>query len=279
MRRSPPFLSFRKTLTLKLNLLVFGCALFGLGLSGCSTSPDDQDETKNWSAEKLHKEGNSALEAADYEEAIEMFETLEARYPFGTFAEQAQLNTAYAYYKFEEPDSAISAADRFIKLHPRHSNVDYAYYLRGLASASKKDNALDSMLPQDPSLRDPASTQKAYDYFAELVKKFPNSRYAPDASKRMGHLLNSVAIHEIHVANYYVDRGACVAAVNRAKHVVENFPQTPASRQALTIMVDCYTKLGLTALANDAQRVQQLNPILDSKSDSSSAGQESNPDS
>lgn len=266
MRRLSPLLSFRKTLTLKLNLLVTGCILISLGLSGCSTSPDDQDETKNWSAEKLHREGNSALEATDYEEAIEMFETLEARYPFGKFAEQAQLNTAYAYYKFEEPDSAISAADRFIKLHPRHSDVDYAYYIRGLASASKKDNALDSILPQDSSLRDPASTQKAYDYFAKLVEKFPNSRYAPDASKRMGHLRNSVATHEIHVANYYVDRGACVAAVNRAKHVVENFPQTPASRQALIILVDCYTKLGMTTLAKDAQRVQQLNPIPNSSS-------------
>jgi outer membrane protein assembly factor BamD len=178
MRCSSPFLSFRKSLALKLNLLATGCILISLVLSGCSTSPDNQDETKNWSAEKLHREGKSALEAADYEEAIELFETLEARYPFGQFAEQAQLDTAYAYYKFEEPDSAISAADRFIKLHPLHAHVDYAYYLRGLASASKKDNALDSILPQDSSQRDPASTQKAYNYFAELVKKFPNSRYA-----------------------------------------------------------------------------------------------------
>ena len=262
---------------MKPSLLVIGCILISLVLSGCSTSPDDEDETKNWSAEKLHREGKDALEATDYEAAIEMFETLEARYPFGQFAEQAQLDTAYAYYKFEEPDSAISAADRFIKLHPRHDHVDYAYYIRGLASESKKINALDSVLPQDSSLRDPASTQKAYDYFAELVKKFPNSRYAPDASNRMGHLRNSVAAHEIHVANYYVGRGACVAAVNRAKHVVENFPQTPASRQALTILVDCYTKLGMTALAKDAQRVQQLNPIPGSNS--TSVEQESNPDS
>lgn len=276
MHRSPPFLSFRKTLTLKLNLLVLGCALFGLGLSGCASTGDDHDDTKNWSAEKLYKEGKDALEATDYESAIELFETLEAKYPFGKLAEQAQLDTAYAYYKFEEPDSAISAADRFIKLHPRHSHVDYAYYLRGLASVSKKDNALDSVLPQDSSQRDPASTQKAYDYFAELVKKFPNSRYATDASKRMGHLRNSVAAHEIHVANYYVDRNACVAAVNRAKHVVENFPQTPASRQALKILVDCYTKLGMTDLAKDVQRVQQLNPV--SNDQTPKAEQKSNSD-
>ncbi len=266
MRRTSPFSSYWNTLALKFNLLATGCLLVSLGLTGCSVSPDDQDETKNWSAEKLLHEGKDALEATDYETAIELFETLEARYPFGQHAEQAQLDTAYTYYKFEEPDSAISAADRFIKLHPRHVHVDYAYYIRGLASTSKKDNALDSILPQDSSLRDPASTQKAYDYFAELVKKFPNSRYAPDASIRMGHLRNSVATHEIHVANYYVDRGACVAAVNRAKHVVKSFPQTPASRQALQILVDCYTKMGMTALANDVQRVQQLNPMTDLKS-------------
>jgi outer membrane protein assembly factor BamD len=277
MHCSPSALSNSKTLTLKLRLLATGFILISVGLSGCSTTADDRDETSKWSAEKLHKEGKEALASADYETAIEMFEILEAKYPFGQFAEQAQLDTAYAYYKFEEPDSAISAADRFIKLHPRHNHVDYAYYLRGLASESKKINVLDSVLPQDASLRDPASTQKAHDYFAELVKKFPNSIYAPDAAIRMGHLRNSVAAHEIHVANYYLDRGACVAAVNRAKHVVENFPQTPASRQALEILVDCYTQMGMTALVKDVQRIQQLNPTPGSTS--SSAKKESSSDS
>lgn len=277
MHCSPSTLPNSKTLTLKLRLLASGFFLLSLALSGCSTTGDDHDETSKWSAEKLHKEGKEALAATDYETAIEMFETLEAKYPFGQFAEQAQLDTAYAYYKFEEPDSAISAADRFIKLHPRHKHVDYAYYLRGLASESKKINVLDSVLPQDPSLRDPASTQKAHDYFAELVNKFPNSIYAPDAAIRMGHLRNSVAAHEIHVANYYLDRGACVAAVNRAKHVVENFPQTPASRQALEILVDCYTQMGMTALVKDVQRIQQLNPTPGSTS--SSAEKEPSSDS
>jgi outer membrane protein assembly factor BamD len=261
-------------------LIIISVALLSLGLSGCSSTADNRDETSKWSAEKLHQEGKDALKAGDYETAIEMFETLEAKYPFGQLAEQAQLDTAYAYYKFEEPDSAISAADRFIKLHPRHTHVDYAYYLRGLASVSKKDNVLDGVLPQDSSQRDPASTQKAYDYFAELVKKFPNSIYTPDAAIRMGHLRNTVAAHEIHVANYYVDRDACVAAVNRAKHVVENFPQTPASRQAVKILVNCYTKMGMTSLAKDALRIQQLNPTPDSSSTSStSTEKESNSDS
>jgi len=237
--------------------------LLALALVACASSPDDDDETKGWSAEKLFTEAKSALDAGDYETAIEHYETLEAKYPFGHYAEQAQLDTAYAYYKFDEPDTAIAAADRFIKLHPRHANVDYAYYLRGLVSASKKeDTGLADFIPQDSSQRDPSSTQKSYDYFAELVRKFPDSRYAADAIKRMGHLRNNLAMHEIHVAQYYVKRGAYVAAANRAKYVVSNFPRTPASRVALQILVDAYKELKLDDLAADAQRVLDLNPII-----------------
>jgi outer membrane protein assembly factor BamD len=242
-------------------LLVTALALLALIISGCASSPDEENDISKWSAEKLFKEAKAALEAGDYEVAIESYETLEAKYPFGRYAEQAQLDTAYAYFKFDEPDTAISSADRFIKLHPRHKNVDYAYYLRGLASASKNDNPMNFIAKQDPSLRDPSSTQKSYDYFAELVKKFPQSRYAKDAIKRMGHLRNNLAMHEIHVANYYVKRGAYLAAANRAKYVVSNFPRTPASREALQIMVASYKQLELTDLAADAQRVLDLNPL------------------
>jgi outer membrane protein assembly factor BamD len=238
--------------------------LLTLGLGACATSPDEQDDISKWSAEKLFNEAKMALDAGDYEVAIEHYEQLEAKYPFGRYAEQAQLDSAYAYFKFDEPDTAISSADRFIKLHPRHANVDYAYYLRGLASASKKDNPLAVFIPQDSSQRDPSSTQKSYEYFAELVKKFPESRYAPDAIKRMGHLRNSLAMHEIHVADYYVKRGAYVAAVNRAKYVVSNFPRTPASRLALQLMVDAYKELKMDDLAADAQRVLDLNPVVKS---------------
>ena len=233
-------------------------------LAACASTPDEGEDTNKWSAEKLFKEAKSALDAGDYEVSIEHFEKLEAKYPFGRLAEQAQLDTAYAYFKFDEPDTAISSADRFIKLHPRHANVDYAYYLRGLASASKKDNPFANIIPQDASLRDPSSTQKSYDYFAELVTKFPESRYTEDAIRRMGYLRNELAMHEIHVANYYVHRGAYVAAVNRAKYVVSNFPRTPASRLALQIMVDAYKQLKMDDLAADAQRVLDLNPVVKS---------------
>jgi len=234
-------------------------AIMVLALSACASDPDRGDDTSKWSAEKLFKEAKSALEAEDYETAIQNYETLEAKYPFGRFAEQAQLDTAYAYYKFDEPDTAISAADRFIKLHPRHRNVDYAYYLRGLASGGKNNNPLSFLEEQDPSLRDPSSTQKSYNYFAELVKKFPDSRYTPDALKRMGHLRNHMAMHEIHVANYYAERSAYVAVANRAKYVISNFPRTPAVRPALKLLVDAYKHLKMDDLAADAQRVLDLN--------------------
>lgn len=239
-------------------LYVSVAALFLL-LSACAANPDREDDMSKWSAEKLFSEAKMALDAEDYEVAIETYETLEAKYPFGKYAEQAQLDTAYAYFKFEEQDTAITSADRFIKLHPRHVNVDYAYYLRGLASQSKKEDPMNFLSEQDPSMRDPSSTQTSYDYFAELVKKFPDSRYAEDALMRMGHLRNELAMHEIHVANYYIKRGAHVAAANRAKYVVSNFPRTPASRMALEIMVESYQALDMNDLAKDAQRVLQLN--------------------
>jgi outer membrane protein assembly factor BamD len=241
-------------------LLLLLAGLFGL--AGCASTPDESDDSNKWSVEKLHEEGKSALEAGDYETAIEYFEKLEAKYPFGHYAEQAQLDTAYAYYKYGEYDSAIAAADRFIKLHPRHPSVDYAYYLRGLASAHKKDSPFDTLFSQDGSLRDPKSTREAFEYFAELVEKFPQSRYTPDALKRMGHLRNSLAEHELHVANYYLRRKAYVAAANRAKYVIDNFQQTPAMYGALKVLVEAYDRLGMDDLAADARRVLAQNEGL-----------------
>lgn len=252
-----------KSLLLK-NFTALLSIMLALGLTACATTPDQQDDITKWSAEKLFNEAKTAADAGDYETAIEHYETLEAKYPFGRYAEQAQLNTAYAYFKFDEPDTAIASADRFIKLHPRHANVDYAYYLRGLASASKKDTPFSGFMSEDSSTRDPSSTRKSYDYFAALVKKFPDSRYTADSIKRMGHLRNNLAMHEIHVANYYVKRGAFVAVVNRAKHVVSNFPRTPASRLALALMVKAYKELKMDDLAKDAQRVMDLNPVVKS---------------
>jgi outer membrane protein assembly factor BamD len=233
-----------------------------LALGGCATTPDESDDSNQWSVEKLHNEGKRALDAGDYETAIEYFEKLEAKYPFGHYAEQAQLDTAYAYYKFGEYDSAIAAADRFIKLHPRHPAVDYAYYLRGLVSMHKKDSPFDTIVSYDGSLRDPKSSRQAYEYFAELVERFPQSQYAVDAYKDMGHLRNDLAKYELQVANYYLRRKAYVAAANRAKYIIKNFQQTPAMHNALEVLVEAYDQLGMDDLAKDARRVLARNQAL-----------------
>lgn len=228
-------------------------------VTGCSTTDDDDSHHSKWSAEKLYKEAQREIKAGDYQSAIEYLESLESRFPFGKLADQAQLDTAYAYYKFKEYDSAIAAADRFIKLHPSHPNVDYAYYLRGLAAFHKKDTPFDAIAPQDPADRDPSSTRDSFKYFAELVKKFPNSKYRADAIERMKYQRNTLAEHELKIAHYYMKRGAYVAVVNRAKYVVENYPQTPAVPKALMLLTRAYSELKMIDLANDTSRVLQHN--------------------
>jgi outer membrane protein assembly factor BamD len=228
-------------------------------LAGCATSPEDLDETKDWSAERFFNEASSALSGGDYETAINFFEKLEARYPFGKYAQQAQLQTAYAYYKFHEPESAISSAERFIKLHPRNAHVDYAYYLRGLASFPEEANFVEGMVGKDPSQLDPGGARRSFNYFAELVKKYPDSKYTEDAKKRMLFLRNTLAKHEVNVANFYMQRGAFVAAANRAKYVIKHYQHTPAVTDALFVLSQAYKKMDLNGLATDTERVIELN--------------------
>lgn len=228
-------------------------------LGGCSLLPEQSDETRDWSAQKLYSEAKDAMNDSDWERAIDLFEKLEARYPFGRYAQQALLESAYVYYKYDEPDSAIATADRFIKTYPRHPSLDYAYYLRGLVNFTRGDNFMDRILPRDPSERDAGAARQSYFDFAELVKRFPESRYAKDAGLRMIYLRNNLAWYEIHVADYYMRRGAYVAAINRSKQVVENYQGTPAMPTALETLVRAYRILGLNALAADAERVLKLN--------------------
>lgn len=226
-------------------------------LSGCSTM--DQDETEGWTAEKFYQTAKEALDNSDYPTAIDYFTRLEARYPYGRYAQQAQLETIYAHYKSEEPASAVAAADRFIKLHPRHPSVDYAYYLRGLATFDQGQGQLTKIFAQDRAQRDPASLRESFNYFRELVTRYPNSRYTPDAIKRMTELRNSLARHELVVADYYLRRGSHLAAVNRAKYVLENYQQSTAIPDALVLMVKAYRLMGIEDLANDALRVLEMN--------------------
>ena len=230
-----------------------------LTLGGCGLLPEVKDETSGWSAQKLYAEAKDNLNEGNYERAVKLFETLESRYPFGRYAQQAQLEVAYAYYKDNEPISAIAACDRFIKLHPNHPNVDYAYYLKGLANFNDDLGLLGNLVDQDMSERDPRAAREAFLAFKELVTRFPGSKYAEDSTARMKYLVNALAGNEVHVAKYYLKREAYVAAANRAKEVLKTYPEAPALEEALAIMVVAYDKLKLTDLRDDAQRVLTLN--------------------
>ena len=230
-----------------------------LALSGCGLLPEVKDETAGWSAQKLYAEAKDNLNSGDYVRAVKLFETLESRYPFGRYAQQAQLEVAYAYYKDNEPISAIAACDRFIKLHPNHPNVDYAYYLKGLANFNDDLGYLGKIINQDLSERDPRAARDAFLAFKEVVTRFPEGKYAADSTARMKYLVNALASNEVHVAKYYLKREAYVASANRAKEVLKTYPEAPALEEALAIMVLSYDKLKLTDLRDDAQRVLNLN--------------------
>ena len=230
-----------------------------LALGGCGLLPEVQDETAKWSAQKLYSEAKDNLNSGNYERAVKLFETLESRYPFGRYAQQAQLEIAYAYYKDNEPISAIAASDRFIKLHPNHPNVDYAYYLKGLANFNDDLGLVGNLVDQDLSERDPKAAREAFVSFKELVTRFPDSKYAADSTARMKYLVNALASNEVHVAKYYLKREAYVAAANRAKEVLKTYPEAPALEEALAIMVVSYDKMKLTELRDDSLRVLALN--------------------
>lgn len=237
--------------------LVLGFALL---MTGCSGSKEEvADEHADWTAEQLYEEAKSMLMDQRYEKATKLYEKLEARYPFGKYATQAQLDVAYAYYKNDEPDAAIAAADRFIKLNPAHPNVDYAYYLKGLVNYNRGIGVIDRFLPTDSSQRDPGSALDAYKDFEQLLNRFPNSRYAEDSRQRIVALRNNLALYEIHVADFYMRREAYLAAARRCAEVIRRYQQTQAVPKALQIMEQAYRKLELNDLADDAARVYAFN--------------------
>jgi outer membrane protein assembly factor BamD len=229
-------------------------------LGACSDTKDETtDEYSEWTAEQFYREARDALNEKRWEKATKLYEKLEARYPFGKYATQAQLDVAYAYYKNDEPDSAIAAADRFIKLNPSHPSVDYAYYIKGLVNYNRGIGFIDRFIPTDSSQRDPGSAMDAYKDFEELLRRFPDSRYAEDSRKRLIALRNNLAMHEIHVADFYMRRGAYLAAARRCGEVVRKYERTQAVPVALEIMEQAYRKLGMTQLADDAKRVYDAN--------------------
>ncbi len=241
-----------------LNLLIFFS--LSITLQGCeSLNKSKSDEYSDLSPTDLHDKAKSAMDAENYEKAIKLYQKLEARYPFGEYAAQTQLNIAYAYYKNDDPEAAIAATDRFIKINPRHSSVDYAYYLKGLINFNRSIGFLERFLPTDTSQRNPTNVKEAFSNFELLVRRFPNSKYAPDAKQRMISLRNNLAMHEVHVARFYLKRKAYIAAANRGSYVIKEFQRTPAVPYALQVMEHAYTNLGMHILAEDARRVYEQN--------------------
>ncbi len=239
-----------------ISIVLQGCeTLQGLKFSDASK----EDKYPGWEAKKFHDEARAAMESENYQKSIELYETLEARFPFGDYAAQTQLDIAYAYFKNDDPEASIAAAERFIKIHPRNPSVDYAYYLKGLVNFNRGIGFLDRFLPTDASQRNPNNVKEAYDNFQELERRFPNSQYVPDAKQRMVALRNNLAMYEIHVARFYIKRRAYVAAANRASYVIEEYQRTPAVPYALQVMQTAYKKLGMNDLADDAGRVYEEN--------------------
>jgi outer membrane protein assembly factor BamD len=231
-------------------LWLSGCAIFG--------SPTELDETKGWSAQRIYTEADEKMRSRDYEKAIKYFETLESRYPHGRFATQAQMDKIYAYYKRNDPISTIASADRFIKLHPDHPNIDYAYYMKGLATFNER-GVIEKLTKQQISDRDPKSLRESFLALKELVTRYPNSRYVKDATLRMTYLVDMLANHELHVARYYMKRQAYLASVNRCKFVLETYPDSPSVEEALVIMISAYDLMGMDDLKQDTLRVLQTN--------------------
>ena len=231
-------------------LLLAGTAA---AIGGCATS--DYDPTANWTADQLYADAKGELDSGNWSAAVKALQKLESRYPFGRYAQQAQLDLAWASYKEGERAEALTAVDRFIRLHPTHERLDYAFYLKGLINFNNREGLVARMAGQDLSERDQQASREAYESFKQVVARFPESRYAEDSFARMKFLVNAMASGEVHIARYYYSRGAYVAAANRAQDVVTLYKQTPATEEALNLMVLSYDKLGLGELRDDALRV------------------------
>ena len=252
MRVSPSFRFAARAAIVLLFAFLCGCSLFHRGAK-------KGDPLDTLPVEQLYQRGVDALEAGNNDLASRAFQRLVARFPFGPYTEQSQIDLAYAQYKADKPDEAYSTINRFIKTYPTHKHVDYAFYLRGLINFNRSVGFFGRYLGQDMTKRDQQNLRESFDDFSALLSRYPQSRYAPDTRQRMVYLRNMMAQSDLNVALFYYKRNAYVAASNRAKAIVENFAQTPQAGDALAIMVDSYRKLGQDKLADDAERVLKLN--------------------
>lgn len=245
--------------TLKVLALTLSAALLALLLGACSGNDEQPDIAPDAGEQQMYEEAQRYLRNGNFDLAVRSLQLLESRYPFGKYAEQAQLELIYAHYNAYEHEAAVEAADRFIRLHPQHPNVDYAYYMKGLSAYTGNEDVFARFLPTDPTQRDTSHVKEAFAEFAQLVSRYPDSPYAADARARMVALRNLLARHEITVANYYLRRGAYLAATNRGTYVVENFQRTPAVADGLAVMAQGYILLGMDELARDSIQVLAMN--------------------
>lgn len=229
-----------------------------LALTACKT-PSIIDQYEGQSATQIYADAYKALKKGNQFKAIQTYKALEALYPYGDYTEQSQLDIIYAYYIADEYPAALNAADRFIRLHPRNPNIDYAFYMKGLIKFNEDVSFYEKVFPIDPSRRDVSHERESYVYFDDFLRRFPNSEYAPDARQRLVYIRNSMAKNEYFVGEYYYNRGAYLAAANRARVVLDSFPGTEITPDALVLMIKSYKRLGLTLLTEDTTRILTLN--------------------
>ncbi len=236
-----------------------GAGVFALAalLSACSTKP--VDKTAGWSPNRIQAEAKDEVNAGAFDKAIPLYETLEGRAAGTPLAQQAQLDKAYAQFKDGQRAEALATLDRFMRLHPASPAIDYALYMKGAINFNDELGLFSFMSRQDLSERDQKAAKEAFESFNELVTRFPDSRYAPDARARMRYTVNALAQYEVHVARYYYTRGAYVAAANRAQQAIAEYRDAPALEEALYILTQSYDRLGMTELRDDSKRVMDQN--------------------
>jgi outer membrane protein assembly factor BamD len=245
---------------LQTQMRMLALIMISVVVSGCTLFGDDEIATDTLSGEQqMYREAQRYIASSSYDLAIATLQSLESRYPFGKFAEQAQLELIFAYHGAFQNEAAIEAADRFIRLHPTHPDVDYAFYMKGVAAYDLTEDFLSGLIPSDDSKRDVSRARESFAEFSQLIARYPNSRYAPDARARMIYLRNMLARHEIHVANYYFRRGAYMAALKRGQNVVENMQQSTAVADGLAVMAQAYALMNLDDLAQDTLSVLCVN--------------------
>ncbi|HET7396827.1 MAG TPA: outer membrane protein assembly factor BamD [Gammaproteobacteria bacterium] len=241
---------------MRLRLTLTALLAAALLIGGCAS---EQTKDQTLAAQDLYSQIQANIKAGNYKTAIQRLQTLESRFPFNDFGTEAQLELIYVNYLSRDYDTSEDSADRFIREHPRHPNVDYAYYMKGVAYFDQAPGLMETLFNKDTYQRDPGNAEKSFQAFQLFLQKFPNSKYAPDARQRMVYLRDRLAKFEWAVADYYMRRGAWIAALHRAYNIVNHYPQSPSLKEALQIMTTAYTRLGLTQLADDSKKTLELN--------------------